>query len=156
RPHAAERRSKRGRVQRHCVEIQSVKTADSRRSDRRRRRLPARQSGGDGADGPYRQRPAYGRFGPRHHVHDKRPRMIRPLLNDDHYYIVLDRYRRDVSIGIHDFGRAKPQPVTVSLAVAFPRRAEYSDRITEVIDYDFLRTKIAALVHNGHINLQET
>ncbi len=82
--------------------------------------------------------------------------MIRPLLNDDHYYIVLDRYRLDVSIGIHDFERAKPQPVTVSLAVAFPRRAEYSDRITEVIDYDFLRTKIAALVHNGHINLQET
>lgn len=82
--------------------------------------------------------------------------MNRPLLNSDHYYIVLDRYRLDVSIGIHDFERAKPQPVTVSLAVAFERRAEYSDMVTEVIDYDFLRTEIAKLVHNRHINLQET
>jgi dihydroneopterin aldolase len=82
--------------------------------------------------------------------------MNRPLLNADHYYIVLDRYRLDVSIGIHEFERAKPQPVTVSISVAFRRRKEYQDRISEVIDYDFLRTEIAALVHDRHINLQET
>ncbi len=82
--------------------------------------------------------------------------MNRPLLNAGHYYIVLDRYRLDVSIGIHDFERAKPQPVTVSIAVAFARRADYQDKISEVIDYDFLRTEIAALVHGWHINLQET
>ncbi len=82
--------------------------------------------------------------------------MNRPLLNDAYYYIILDRYRLDVSIGIHDFERLKPQPVTVSIAVAFSRRASYEDKISEVIDYDFLRTKIAALVHNRHINLQET
>jgi len=82
--------------------------------------------------------------------------MNRPLLNDAYYYIILDRYRLDVSIGIHDFERLKPQPVTVSIAVAFARRARYEDKISEVIDYDFLRTKIAALVHNRHINLQET
>lgn len=82
--------------------------------------------------------------------------MNRPLLNPEYYYIVLDRYRLDVSIGIHDFERAKPQPVTVSISVAFPRRPRYTDKITEVIDYDFLRTEIAALVHDRHINLQET
>ena len=82
--------------------------------------------------------------------------MSRPLLNNEHYYIVLEDYRLDVSIGIHDFERAKPQPVRVSLAVAFPRRERYSDRINEVIDYDFLRKEIAALVHDRHINLQET
>lgn len=82
--------------------------------------------------------------------------MTRPLLNPDHYYIVLDRYRLDVSIGIHDFERLKPQPVTVSLSVVFSRRARYTDKISEVIDYDFLRTEIAALVHDRHINLQET
>lgn len=82
--------------------------------------------------------------------------MTRPLLNPDHYYIVLDRYRLDVSIGIHDFERLKPQPVTVSLSVAFSRRARYTNKISEVIDYDFLRTEIAALVHDRHINLQET
>jgi dihydroneopterin aldolase len=82
--------------------------------------------------------------------------MNRPLLNADHYYIVLDRYRLDVSIGIHDFERLKPQPVTVSIAVAFPRRRQYQDKIAEVIDYDFLRREIKALVHDRHINLQET
>ncbi|MCB2113910.1 MAG: dihydroneopterin aldolase [Parvularculaceae bacterium] len=82
--------------------------------------------------------------------------MSRPLLSADYYYVLLNEYRLDVSIGIHDFERAKPQPVTVSVAVAFARRAKYSDRISEVVDYDFLRTKITALVHKGHINLQET
>ncbi len=82
--------------------------------------------------------------------------MTRPLLNSDHYYVVLDRYRLDVSIGIHDFERLKPQPVTVSISVAFSRRARYADKKSEVIDYDFLRTEIAALVHDRHINLQET
>lgn len=82
--------------------------------------------------------------------------MNRPLLNGAYYYIILDRYRLDVSIGIHDFERLKPQPVTVSIAVAFARRGRYEDKISEVIDYDFLRTRIAALVHNRHINLQET
>jgi dihydroneopterin aldolase len=82
--------------------------------------------------------------------------MIRPLLNNEHYYIILDRYRLDVSIGIHDFERAKPQPVSVSVAVAFRRAEPFRDRIANVIDYDFLRTQIAALVHGRHINLQET
>lgn len=82
--------------------------------------------------------------------------MNRPLLNEDHYYILLDRYRLDVSIGIHDFERAKPQPVAVSIAVAFPRRKRYQDKVSDVVDYDFLRTEIAALVHGRHINLQES
>ncbi len=82
--------------------------------------------------------------------------MNRPLLDPGYYYIVLDRYRLDVSIGIHDFERAKPQPVTVSIAVAFPRRTDYEDKIAEVIDYDYLRREVTALVHNRHINLQET
>ena len=82
--------------------------------------------------------------------------MNRPLLNDAHYYIVLDGHKLDVSIGIHDFERLKPQPVTVSISVAFARRPHYEDRVKEVIDYDFLRTEIAGLVHGRHINLQET
>jgi len=82
--------------------------------------------------------------------------MNRPLLAPGYYYILLDRYRLDVSIGIHDFERLKPQPVTVSIAVVFPRRERYEDRVSEVIDYDFLRTRIAALVHDRHLNLQET
>ena len=82
--------------------------------------------------------------------------MNRPLLNEDYYYVLLDRYRLDVSIGIHDFERLKPQPVTVSIAATLARRKHYSDKVSEVIDYDFMRTEIAALVHDRHINLQET
>lgn len=82
--------------------------------------------------------------------------MNRPLLAKGHYYIILDRYRLDVSIGIHDFERAKPQPVSVSVAVAFAESEAIRDRIANVIDYDFLRSEIAALVHGRHINLQET
>lgn len=82
--------------------------------------------------------------------------MNRPLLNADHYYVLLDRYRLDVSIGIHDFERLKPQPVAVTIAAVFARRKRYADKVSEVVDYDFLRTEIAALVHDRHINLQET
>jgi len=80
----------------------------------------------------------------------------RPPLHPDFYYIILESYRLDVSIGIYESERAKPQPVAVTIAVVFPRRAQYQDRITEVIDYDFLKREIAALVHDRHINLLET
>lgn len=82
--------------------------------------------------------------------------MMRPLLNPGFYYIILDSYRLDVSIGIYESERAKPQPVALSVAVAFARRPQYQDRITEVVDYDFLKREIAALVHDRHINLLET
>lgn len=81
---------------------------------------------------------------------------MRPLLKPDYYYIILDNYRLDVSIGIYESERAKPQPVAVSAAVAFARRPAYQDRIAEVVDYDFLRREIAALVHDRHINLLES
>lgn len=81
---------------------------------------------------------------------------MRPLLKPDFYYIILENYRLDVSIGIYESERAKPQPVTVSASVAFARRPLYEDRIAEVIDYDFLRREIAALVHDRHINLLES
>lgn len=82
--------------------------------------------------------------------------MNRPLLSEGHYWIILDRYRLDVSIGIHDFERLKPQPVRVTVAVAFEKRSAIADKIANVIDYDFLRSEVAALVHGRHINLQET
>jgi dihydroneopterin aldolase len=81
---------------------------------------------------------------------------MRPLLNAAYYYIILDTYQLDVSIGIYDSERAKPQPVAVSVAVVFPRRPQYQDKISEVTDYDFLKREIAALVHDRHINLLET
>lgn len=81
---------------------------------------------------------------------------MRPLLNPDYYYIILEAYRLDVSIGVNDVERLKPQPVAVSVVVVFPRRRLYQDKIAEVVDYDFLKREIAALTHDRHINLLET
>ncbi len=64
----------------------------------------------------------------------------------------------DANIGIHDFERAGAQrlvinvDVFVPLAVSTPRH----DRISEVLDYDFVRLAIRHRVEQGHINLQET
>lgn len=82
--------------------------------------------------------------------------MNRPLLNNDFYWIILDRYRIDASIGIHAFEREAAQPVAVTIAAAFERRDGARDKIADVVDYDFLRDGVAALVSRGHINLQET
>jgi dihydroneopterin aldolase len=54
----------------------------------------------------------------------------------------------DANIGIHDFERAGAQPLSVST----PRH----DRISEVLDYDFIRLTIRRRIEQGHINLQET
>lgn len=71
--------------------------------------------------------------------------------------ILLRRYEVEVRIGIHDFERAGPQRlwVTVELWLA-PQPGPEADRIEEVLDYDFLRNEIHALAEGRRFNLQET
>ena len=72
--------------------------------------------------------------------------------------IFLREVLLDANIGIHDFERAGSQrlvinvDVFVPLAVSTPRH----DRISEVLDYDFVRQTIRQRIALGHINLQET
>ena len=72
--------------------------------------------------------------------------------------IFLREVLLDANIGIHDFERAGSQrlvinvDVFVPLAVSTPRH----DRISEVLDYDFVRMTIRRRIEQGHINLQET
>jgi 7,8-dihydroneopterin aldolase/epimerase/oxygenase len=72
--------------------------------------------------------------------------------------IFLREVLLDANIGIHDFERKGSQrlvinvDVFVPLAVSTPRH----DRISEVLDYDFVRTTIRRRIEQGHINLQET
>jgi len=72
--------------------------------------------------------------------------------------IFLREVLLDANIGIHDFARAGSQrlvinvDVFVPLAVSTPRH----DRISEVLDYDFVRQTIRQRIALGHINLQET
>ena len=72
--------------------------------------------------------------------------------------IFLREVLLDANIGIHDFERAGSQrlvinvDVFVPLAMSTPRH----DRISEVLDYDFVRLTIRRRIEQGHINLQET
>jgi dihydroneopterin aldolase len=72
--------------------------------------------------------------------------------------IFLREVLLDANIGIHDFERAGSQrlvinvDVFVPLALSTPRH----DRISEVLDYDFVRLTIRRRIEQGHINLQET
>ena len=62
------------------------------------------------------------------------------------------------SIGIHAAEKAAPQRIVLSvdlfvpLALTTPKH----DRISEVLDYDFVRATVQQRIDGGHINLQET
>ena len=72
--------------------------------------------------------------------------------------IFLREVLLDANIGIHEYERKGAQrlvinvDVFVPLAVSTPRH----DRISEVLDYDFVRQTIRQRIALGHINLQET
>jgi len=63
-----------------------------------------------------------------------------------------------MSIGWHAFEKQAEQRVLlnidvfVPLALSTPSR----DHLSEVVDYDFIRSTIAARIGQGHIHLQET
>lgn len=64
----------------------------------------------------------------------------------------------DARIGIHPQERQAPQKVVlnVDLFVPLALSTPKADHIDEVIDYDFIRTRIRERIGAGHINLQET
>ena len=71
--------------------------------------------------------------------------------------IMLEDFRMLVSIGIHDFERAAPQAILISVMLEFGEDwVDPGDRIEDALDYDFLRDGIVALVAGRHFNLQET
>lgn len=63
-----------------------------------------------------------------------------------------------VQIGAHDFEKTAPQRVifNVELYVPYAQSTPSTDRLSEVVDYDFVREVIAKRVQAGHIELQET
>lgn len=72
------------------------------------------------------------------------------------YTILLEGLEVTIGLGIHDFERAAPQRVAVSVWLTCAYEAPPADRIDAVVDYDFLRSGILALGHGRHIELQET
>jgi len=70
---------------------------------------------------------------------------------------ILEGLELVMGLGIHAEEIAAPQRVVVSvrMEVDYPAPPD-EDRIEAVLDYDFLRDGIRALVSERHFNLQET
>ncbi len=63
-----------------------------------------------------------------------------------------------VQIGAHDFEKERAQRVifNVELFVPYADSTPQDDKLSEVVDYDFVREVIAKRVSTGHVELQET
>jgi 7,8-dihydroneopterin aldolase/epimerase/oxygenase len=72
------------------------------------------------------------------------------------YVILLEGLEVTMGLGIHPHERAAPQRVTVDVAMTCRYDGPPEDRIESVVDYDFLRGKIHALVASRHFELQES
>jgi dihydroneopterin aldolase len=72
--------------------------------------------------------------------------------------IFLREVLLDANIGIHDFERRGSQRLVINVDVFVPLSltTPRHDRISEVLDYDFVRMTIRRRIEQGHINLQET
>ena len=72
--------------------------------------------------------------------------------------IFLRNHEVAVHIGAHDFEKTQAQRVVfnVELFVPYALSTPQSDDLAEVVDYDFVRELIAARIHQGHVELQET
>jgi 7,8-dihydroneopterin aldolase/epimerase/oxygenase len=63
-----------------------------------------------------------------------------------------------VDIGVHDFEREGAQRMVINLDIYVPLviSTPQSDRLNEVLDYDFMRRGVLERIGQGHIELQET
>jgi dihydroneopterin aldolase len=72
--------------------------------------------------------------------------------------VFLRNFELLANIGVHDFekGAAQRILVNVDLFVSLAATTPTNDKISEVLDYDFIHATIRERVARGHINLQET
>ncbi len=72
--------------------------------------------------------------------------------------LFLRHYELRLNIGVHAFEKTAEQRVVMNVDLYIPLALSTpkSDALDEVVDYDFIRSTIAARVARGHIHLQET
>ena len=72
--------------------------------------------------------------------------------------LFLQDYEVWINIGVHDFEKTGEQRVliNVDLFVPLALSTPKEDRLSEVLDYDFIRRTVMERVSRGHIHLQET
>ena len=63
-----------------------------------------------------------------------------------------------INIGVHEFEKRAEQRVLINVDLYIPLALSTpkADALDEVVDYDFIRSTVAARVARGHIHLQET
>ena len=72
--------------------------------------------------------------------------------------LFLRDYEVWINIGVHAFEKRGEQRVLINVDLYVPLvlNTPKADRLDEVVDYDFIRRRIAERVSRGHIHLQET
>ena len=72
--------------------------------------------------------------------------------------LFLRNYEVRINIGVHDFEKRGEQRVVINVELYVPLTLStpVADKLSEVVDYDFMRSTIAKRVSQGHIHLQET
>lgn len=72
--------------------------------------------------------------------------------------LFLRNYEVNINIGVHEFEKRGEQRVLINVDLYIPLALSTpkDDQLDEVVDYDFMRSTIAARVSQGHIHLQET
>jgi dihydroneopterin aldolase len=72
--------------------------------------------------------------------------------------LFLSNYEVWINIGVHDFEKKGEQRVliNVDLYVPLALSTPKADRLSEVLDYDFIRRTVMGRISQGHIHLQET
>ncbi|MBX9869432.1 MAG: dihydroneopterin aldolase [Burkholderiaceae bacterium] len=72
--------------------------------------------------------------------------------------VFIKDYRLEMEIGIYPHEQNKKQLVIVNIEFWIPlsKNTPMADDINEVINHDFIRPGIQAIINKGRINLQET
>lgn len=72
--------------------------------------------------------------------------------------LFLRDYEVMINIGVHEFEKKGEQRVliNVDLYVPLALSTPHADQLSEVLDYDFIRSTIAERMSRGHVHLQET
>jgi dihydroneopterin aldolase len=72
--------------------------------------------------------------------------------------LFLKNYEVNINIGVHEFEKRGEQRVLINVDLFIPlaMSTPQQDKLDEVVDYDFMRSVIAARIARGHIHLQET
>lgn len=72
--------------------------------------------------------------------------------------LFLRGYEVMIRIGVHEFEKKGEQRLLINVDLYVPLAASTPrhDRLSEVVDYDFIRDTVARRMAQGHIHLQET